>query len=127
MVLSSTTESVANTAGGTALVQATAALAADKVMAERQHRCDDVGDDQRRQRHPECRRHLSDGALDAKTNLTLGSLGFITAVGSYRRRRNDHRRGRNQTLQSIGGNETLVGAAASATRSLARRPGLPAT
>jgi hypothetical protein len=47
--------------------------------------------------------------LDASTNLTLGSLGFITAVGSTTGGETITAGGSNQTLQSIAGNETLVG------------------
>jgi GH24 family phage-related lysozyme (muramidase) len=112
VVLSSTTESVANTAGGTALVQATAALAADKVIGTSGSIAATTLE-------------ITTGGsvtlnaadtnltvvLDARTNLTLGSLGFIKAVGSTGGGETITAGGANQTLQTIGGNETLVGSA----------------
>jgi hypothetical protein len=111
VVLSSATESVANTAGGTALVRATAALAADKVIGTSGSIAATTLE-------------ITTGGsvtlnaadtnltvkLDSKTNLTLGSLGFIKAIGSSAGGETITAGGANQTLQSIGGNETLVGA-----------------
>jgi hypothetical protein len=47
--------------------------------------------------------------LDATTNLGLGSLGFITAIGSATGGETMTAGGANQTLQSVGGRDTLVG------------------
>ena len=112
VVLSSATESLANTAGGTALVQATAALASDKVIgtsggiAATTLEVTTGGS---------VTLNAADSnltvQLDARTNLTLGSLGFITAEGSTAGGETITARGANQTLQTIGGNDTLVGSA----------------
>ncbi len=50
--------------------------------------------------------------LDAAAHLGLGGLGFITAVGAASGGDTLTAGGANQTLQSIGGNDTLVGSAA---------------
>ena len=47
--------------------------------------------------------------LDASTNLTLGKMSFITAIGSVTGHDTIIASGASQTLQSIGGNDTLVG------------------
>jgi Ca2+-binding RTX toxin-like protein len=47
--------------------------------------------------------------LDASTNLGLGGLGFITAIGAALGNDTITAGGTNQTLESIGGNDTLVG------------------
>jgi hypothetical protein len=50
--------------------------------------------------------------LDASTNLGLGGLGFITAIGAAAGHDTITAGGANQTLESTGGNDTLVGSAA---------------
>jgi Ca2+-binding RTX toxin-like protein len=47
--------------------------------------------------------------LDASTNLGLGGLGFITAIGAAAGHDTITAGGTNQTLESTGGNDTLVG------------------
>ncbi len=112
VVLSSATESLANTAGGTALVQARAALASDKVIGT-------PGSIAATTLEITTGGSVTLNAgdtnltvqLDARTNLTLGSLGFIKAVGSTAGGETITAGAANQTLQTIGGNKTLVGSA----------------
>jgi T5SS/PEP-CTERM-associated repeat protein len=109
VVLGSAAESV-NGGGGTALVQATAAFAGAAVLgtASGTTTLEITGGGTVSLNAADT--HLT-VKLDAKTNLTLGTLGFITAVGSTAGGETITAGGANQTLQSIGGNETLVGAA----------------
>jgi hypothetical protein len=47
--------------------------------------------------------------LDASTNLSLGKLSFITVVGAATGHNTITAGGQNQTLKSLGGNDTLIG------------------